>query len=153
MQLKWWSSIRPFNQIWLQTRYESRKKKKVNPSMLLATYWNLLIMKNWWFGNLFVENLVNFSHYFPWKILCLDRNHIIQVEIWQNFAQKLECFHAYFIHKFGKAFLWMIATLALVHTIEKRKTMMKGKKCNKDFIQSILLFPVSTQFLHQAHQH
>ncbi len=25
---------------------------------------------------------------FPWKILCIGRNHVIQVEIWRNFAKK-----------------------------------------------------------------
>jgi hypothetical protein len=29
-----------------------------------------------------------FRSFFPWKILCIGHNHIFQVEIWQDFAQK-----------------------------------------------------------------
>jgi hypothetical protein len=29
---------------------------------------------------------VNLGEFFPWKILCIDPNHIFQVEIWRNIA-------------------------------------------------------------------
>jgi hypothetical protein len=38
--VKWQPSIKWFSKIWLHTRYESRKKN-LNPSIILATYWNL----------------------------------------------------------------------------------------------------------------
>jgi hypothetical protein len=36
--------------------------------------------------NFFLGNLANLGHFFSWKILCIGRNHIFQVEIWQYFA-------------------------------------------------------------------
>ncbi len=50
MELKWWSSIRWFSQIWLYPRYQSRKKP--DPLYILG-YLLELIIKIWQFGIIF----------------------------------------------------------------------------------------------------
>jgi len=45
MLLKWWPSIRRFSQIWLHSRYESRKKTE---SFYIFGYLPELIIKVWW---------------------------------------------------------------------------------------------------------
>jgi hypothetical protein len=52
MYLKWRSSIRWFSQIWLQTRYENRKKPE---SFYILGYLPELIIKIWRFTKTFVE--------------------------------------------------------------------------------------------------
>jgi hypothetical protein len=65
MQLKWQSSKRWFSQIWLQTRYENRKKSK-SFYILTGTYHkNLAIWKP-----LIFQNLANLGHFLShWKSL------------------------------------------------------------------------------------
>jgi hypothetical protein len=41
----------------------------------------------WWFG-IFKIRSGEFGTFFPWKILCMGRNHIFQVEIWWKFGNK-----------------------------------------------------------------
>ncbi len=70
-----------YSQIWL---YITTKQ---NPSMLLATYWNLS-SKSGWFRIIFFEIWriwVIFPHE---KILCIGWNHIFQVKIWWKLASK-----------------------------------------------------------------
>jgi hypothetical protein len=38
--------------------------------------------------NFFSSKSGEYGPFFSWKILCTGRNHISQVEIWQNFAKK-----------------------------------------------------------------
>jgi hypothetical protein len=56
--------------------------------MFLATWWNLSKTS----GDLKIKskNMANLGHFFPWKILCICRNHTCfrQVEIWRKFASK-----------------------------------------------------------------
>ncbi len=71
--------------IWVRTRHESRQKNK-DPSIFLANFWNLPLRS---------ENLELFFPQKIWQIcviffiknLCTGPNHIVQVEIWQNFTQ------------------------------------------------------------------
>jgi hypothetical protein len=52
----------------------------------LATYWNLSSKS----GELIISFLKSgkLGPVFAWKILCKGQNHIFQVKIWQNFAQR-----------------------------------------------------------------
>jgi hypothetical protein len=61
-------------------------KEKQEPSVYLATYWNL----SYKCGDLetfFFSKSGESEPFFPWKILCIGRNHIFQVQIWRNFAK------------------------------------------------------------------
>jgi len=45
------------------------------------------MIKIWWFRNLFFFfNRATLVHFLPWKILCIDWNHIFQVKTWWNFS-------------------------------------------------------------------
>jgi len=70
-RILWQSSRKSFSQIWLHTRYESRKKKRESFYFLGYTLCNLFGP----FSFLPVES-------------CIDQNHIFQVEIWRKFASK-----------------------------------------------------------------
>ncbi len=79
------SSIGWFSQIWLHTRYENRKNQSC--SIFLATSWSLSYKS----GNLdvlFFEIWRILVFFFMKKPFCIGQNHIFQVKIWQNFAQK-----------------------------------------------------------------
>jgi hypothetical protein len=61
--------------------------KKQDPSIFLATKWNLS-QKSENLEYYFISKSGEFGPFFPWKILCVGRNHIFQVEIWRNFAKE-----------------------------------------------------------------
>ncbi len=72
--------------------YESRKKKKKNqdPSIFLATYWNLL----WKYGDLkkiYFQKLANLNHFFPMKNpFVLVEITFFRFEFLRKFANKKE---------------------------------------------------------------
>jgi hypothetical protein len=61
-------------------------EKNQNPFIFLATYWNLSSTS----GDLIISFLKSgkFGPVLAWKILHKCQNHIFQVKIWQNFAQR-----------------------------------------------------------------
>jgi hypothetical protein len=50
--------------IYIKLVKKKKKKKKQNPSIFVATYWNLL-QKIWRFGKKFLQNLASLGHFFP----------------------------------------------------------------------------------------
>jgi len=60
------------------------KNRKKPESFYILGYLMELIIKVWEFG-IFLINVTNLGHFFPWKILCIAWNHIFQVEIWRQF--------------------------------------------------------------------
>ncbi len=66
VQLNWRSSIREFSQIWLQTRYESRKK---TGSFYILGYLLELSIKIWRSGIFCFLKSGELGPFFPWKIL------------------------------------------------------------------------------------
>jgi hypothetical protein len=66
-------------------KYVGRKKKNRFPlGYLLEVMINILAI--WKFQK--IRNLATLGHFFPWKILCIGRNPILQVEIWRKFTSK-----------------------------------------------------------------
>jgi hypothetical protein len=65
-------------------------KKKKTESFYIRGYLLELITENMAIRNFFfLQNLASLGHFFfPWKVLCKGRNHILEVEIWRNFAEK-----------------------------------------------------------------
>jgi hypothetical protein len=54
-------------------------EKAHNPSLFLATYWNLSQKK-------IPSKSAEFGPYFSLKICCIGQNHIFQIKNLQNFA-------------------------------------------------------------------
>jgi hypothetical protein len=62
-------------------------EKTQSTYIFLATNWNSSIKSS----NLEIfplHNLVDLGHFYILKVLCIDQNHIFEVEIWQNLTQK-----------------------------------------------------------------
>ncbi len=100
--MKWWSSIRWFSQIWLHTRYESRKKTE---SFYILGCLLELIIKIWWFGKnsfeiwriwaIFSTEYPSYrlKSYFPgWNLVKLHpkKNHCVCNGYWSSLYFWLE---------------------------------------------------------------
>ncbi len=67
---------------------DMKVEKNQDSPIFLATFW-ILIVKIWqfFFFNSFLK-FGEFGPFFSWKVLCIDWNHIFQVEFLQKFANK-----------------------------------------------------------------
>jgi hypothetical protein len=64
------------------------KKKKKTESFEILGLLNGTYHINLAIWNFYSSKYGEFGPLFSWKILCIGRNHIFKVKIWQNFAKK-----------------------------------------------------------------
>jgi hypothetical protein len=88
MELKWWSSITWFSQIWLQTKCEKKRKRKRKRYFYVLGYLVELIIKIWQPQNIYILNIVNLGHFFHENLLYRLRSIFFKSKFGKIFPKK-----------------------------------------------------------------